>query len=529
MKRFFNLQTKSINSAAGILALSALLSRFLGLIRDWLLSGTFGAGWELDVYFAAFRLPDLVYNVLITGGIVVAFLPLFSEYFSLSKERAWQFTNNVLNAFLFLIISISLVLFLFTPFLVRLIAPGFGPEKLSLAILLTRLMFLGPILFGLSSVFSGILQYFNRFFIYALCPILYNLGIIFGIIFLVPRFGILGVALGVILGAALHFLIQVPSAIGCGFKYKAIFSFSSDLKRLFSLMLPRTIATAGQQINLVVITAIASTLSAGSIVIFNFANNLQYFPIGIIGVSFATAMFPSLSRAWIKDKKDEFIESFSLAFCKILYFIIPVSILFFILRSHIVEIILRHGQFTQAQADLTAASLALFCLGIWALSLIPLVFRAFFSLQDTKTPTLIALASIILNVGLSFYLTDLLGSGSWELFSLKGDISVLGLPLAFSSAVIFQLVLLMIFLRRKIKGLSFRKIYNSFWRIVAAGFLMWLVIHFVLGLFGSFTGFAEKLSVLLIIVVSGALSYLLFSWLLRSPEFTSLFKKNETL
>ena len=510
MRHFFNSETKTINSAAAILALAGLFSRFLGLVRDWLLSSTFGASWELDVYFVAFRIPDLIYNVLVAGGIVVAFLPLFSEYFSLSKEKAWEFANNILNVFLFLLVTISLVLFLFTPFLVKLIAPGFNLEELALGIFLTRIILLGPILLGLSSIFSAILQYFNRFLVYALCGLLYNLGIIFGILFLVPFFGIAGVALGVVVGAVFHFLIQIPSAIGCGFKYRRIFSFSVDLKRVFKLMLPRTLATAGQQINLVVITAIASTLSTGSIAIFSFANNIQYFPVGIIGVSFATAIFPALSKTWVEEKRKDFIDKLSLTFCKILYFIVPLSVLFFVLRRHIVDVILRHGQFTQVQADLTSACLGLFCIGIWALALIPLLFRAFFSLQDTKTPTLIALSGIVLNIVLSFYLVWLFGS--W------GVASLLGLPLAFSLSSIFQLALLMIFLKKRIGDLSFRRIYDSFWRVFTASLIMFLFVSFISN-FLSPSVFWEKVIVIFLIFFAGILTYLLSARILKIPFF----------
>ena len=534
LNKIFNSQTNSIGAAAGILAISALISRVLGLIRDRLLAGNFGAGPELDIYFAAFRIPDFVYNVLIAGGIVVAFLPLFSEYLARNEKNSWQFTNNVLNIFLFFLILISLILFIFTPLLVKLVAPGFNPQQMALTILLTRLMFLSPIFFGLSSIFSGILQYFNRFLVYGLCPILYNLGIIGGIIFLAPYFGVLGVALGVILGAFFHFAIQIPSAINCGFKYQPIFNFRDPgIKRVFKLMIPRTFATAAYQINLIVITAIASTLATGSIAIFNFANNLQYFPIGIIGISFAIAVFPALSRAWAEAKKEEFIKSFSSAFRQVLYLIIPTSILIFILRNQIVEIILRYGQFTQEASQLTAASLGLFCLGIFALSLALLIFRAFFAFQDTKTPTLIAVVGMVLNIILSFYFTWLLkfpnafGNFLIKIFSLSGiqDIAVLGLPLAFSLTGISQIILLMIFLYKKIGDYKLKEIFNSFSKILIASILMIIGIYLVLYLISPFLNLQTFLGVFwqtLIVGLAGALVYLSATFFLKSPEIDSI-------
>jgi len=458
--QFFNFKTNKIFTAAGILAISSLISHVLGLAREYLLADTFGAGLELDVYLAAFRIPDLVYNVLIAGGILVAFLPLFSEYFSRNEKEAWQFTSNCLNIFLFFLIILCSILFLFSPSLVKLIAPGFNSQQINSAIILTRLMFLSPIFFGLSSIFSGILQYFDRFLIYSLCPILYNLGIIFGILFLTPFLGVLGVAIGVVIGAFFHFTVQIPSAIGCGFSYKLFFNFKDwRIKKVFTLMIPRTFAMAANQINLIVITAIASTLTPGSISIFNFANNIQSLPIGIIGISFATAAFPALSKSFAQNQKDKFRENFSLVFRQILYFVISISILIFIFRDQIVEIILRHGQFSLTSAKLTSASLGLFSLSIFAASLIPLIFRALFSLQDTKTPTIISIISVGFNIVLSFFLTHLLKSSNIfqillkSAFSLQGieDISVLGLPLAISIATIFQFILLSFFLKKKMR------------------------------------------------------------------------------
>lgn len=534
LNKIFNSETKTIGAAAGILAISALMSRFLGLIRDRLLAGKFGAGPELDIYFAAFRIPDFIYMVLIAGGVIVAFLPLFSEYFSRNEKASWQFTNNALNVFLLFLILISLLLFIFTPMVVKLVAPGFGPQQMALTILLTRLMFISPILFGLSSIFSGILQYFNRFLVYSLAPILYNLGIILGILFLTPLYGILGVALGVILGAFFHLAIQIPSAINCGFRYQPIFNLRDpEIKRVFTLMIPRTFSVAALQINLVVITAIASTLTAGSIAIFNFANNLQHFPIGIIGVSFAIAIFPTLSRVWAEGKKEEFIEKFSSVFRQVLYLIIPISFLIFILKTQIVEIILRTGQFIEAAVDLTAASLGLFSLSIFAITLVALISRAFFAFQDTKTPALIAIGVVVLNIILSFYFTWLLKfPNSFQIFISNSfllqeieDISVVGLPLAFSIAALFQFILLMIFLYKKIGDYKLKEIFNSFSKILIASIFMttgvYFAIYLILPIFPSQTFFGVFWQIL-IAGSLGVLIYLVATFLLKSPEIETL-------
>lgn len=440
LEKFFNLQTKTVNTAALILAVSAALSRLLGVLRDSLLYRTFGAGRELDVYFAAFRVPDFIYNIIIAGGVVVAFLPLFAEYFLKNKDDAWRFANNVFNIFLFFLLAASVIGVILAPILTKLITPGFDKEQLSLVVLLSRLLFLSPILLGLSSLFSGVLQYFNKFLAYSLAPIFYNVGIILGILFLAPVSGISGVVLGVILGALLHVLIQVPSAIGSGFRWQPIFNFKEPgLRKVFSLMIARTFGVAAPQIGLVVATAIASTLPAGALSVFSFSNNLQQFPLGLVGIPFAMAAFPGLSRAVASAQKEEFLRTLRRTFLKVTAIILPLSLLIFSFREQIVALIYRYGKFGQSPAlGLIGDTLGFFSLGIFASCLIALVLRAFFALKDTKTPTIIAVLAMLLNIALCFWFVQIFHS-------------VVGLALAFSVDSILQLLFLLIMLKRKIK------------------------------------------------------------------------------
>ncbi len=537
IKRFFNSQTKTVTFAAGLLSVSALASRFLGLIRDGLLAGYFGAGIETDIYFAAFRVPDFVYNFLIVGGLSIAFLPLFSEYYSRNKKEAWGITNNLLNVFSLLIIVSSVILFIFTPWLIRFIAPGFSPEERELTSALTRLMFLSPILFGISNIFSSILHYFNRFLVYSIAPVLYNLGIIFGIIFLAPRYGIFGVGIGVIFGAFAHLAIQIPSAIGCGFKYKPVFNIRHpSLKEVVRLMIPRSFAVGVQQINLIVITSIASTLFAGSIAIFNFSNNLQYIPVGIFGISFAVASFPKLSKAWAQGAKEEFISNFSSVFRQIIFLVIPASVLIFLLRTQLVRVVLGSlgpGKFDWQDTVLTSTSLGIFSIGIFASALIPLICRGFFSFKDTKTPTLIAVVSVGLNIFLSFYLTSILENPGFfynlivRIFDLNGlgNISVLGLPLAFTKAVVFQFILLIIFFNKKVGGFNVKEITYSLWRILVAVFLMFISVYLTLLLTGQILDIKTFIGIFTQGVISGVVGivvYLLATIILKLPEIETI-------
>ncbi|MFC1663691.1 murein biosynthesis integral membrane protein MurJ [Patescibacteria group bacterium] len=530
IKRFLNSQAKTITFAAVLLSVSGLVSRFLGLIRDRLLAGEFGAGETLDVYFAAFRIPDFVYGILILGGIVAAFLPVFSEYFQKDKEKAFELTNNVLNCFLVLLVFLCGILVIFAPLVLKFVAPGFSPESKALAVALTRIMFLSPIFFGLSAIFSGVLHYFNRFLIYSLAPILYNLGIIFGILFLVPIFGIYGLAYGVVLGAIFHWLIQVPSVLDTGFRYRPHFNFRyPGLQKIFNLMIPRTIGQFSYHLNLIVITALASTLAAGSITIFNFSNNIHHVPVGLIGIPFALASFPVLSRAWASGRKKEFMENFSLTFCQILFLIIPISILMFLLRTQIVGIVLGTGQFDWQATKLTSACLGLFCLGIFAFSFIHFLSRTFFSLHDTKTPVKISIASIALNIVLCFFFLFLLRfENSFQyfvrnVFGLQGieGIEIVGLPLALSIAGVFQFFLLLVFLERKIGSLFLKKIWPSFKKIFLATFLMGFFVYFVIGFSTSLFDLQTFWGMFFQTALAGILGlfvYLLLAFLLKSPE-----------
>jgi len=551
IKRFFNSQTKTVTFAAGLLSISALLSKALGLIRDGLLAGHFGASIETDIYFAAFRIPDFVYNFLIVGGLTIAFLPLFSDYYLKDKEKSWEMVSNLLNVFLFFLVIISFVLFLFTPYLMRIVAPGFSEESLKLAALLTRLMFLSPILFGISNIFSGILHYFNRFLSYSLAPVLYNLGIIFGILFFVPYFGIIGLGLGVILGAFLHLIIQLPAAFLCGFKYRISFNLKHPaLLQIFKLMIPRSFAIGAQQINLVIITAIASTLSAGSIAIFNFSNNLYHLPIGIFGISFAVACFPELSRTWALGKSEEFFKKLSSSFRQVLFLVIPASVLIFLLRAQLVRVVLGSlgpGRFNWQDTRLTAASLGIFSFSILASALIPLICRVFFSLKDTKTPTLVTGVGVLVNVFLSLFFTKaLIHSGIiykvlssfFDLSNIE-NIAVVGLPLAFSLAAILQLFFLLLFLYFKVGNFRVFEIFNSFLKITIASLFLGLATYFGLYLLSDFVNMKTFSGVLLQGFLAGSLGilvYLLLSLVFRISELRIIrnavvgqFKKDECI
>jgi putative peptidoglycan lipid II flippase len=319
---------------------------------------------------------------------------------------------------------------------------------------------------------------------------------------------------------------------------------NSGLLKVFKLMIPRTIGAAAYHINLIVVTAIASTLVVGSIAIFNFANNLQYFPVGLVGISFSVAAFPLLSKSWAFDLKEEFKRVFSSTFRQIIFLIIPISLLVFLLRDEIVRLVLQTGEFGGAETRLTSACLGVFCLGIIAFSFVPFLSRVFYSFHDTKTPMFIGLASMTLNVSLCYFFNFLLGfSNFFQEFTVNalelkwiGDIRVVGLPLALSIAGLFQFLFLLLFLKRKTAGLINGEILHSFWKVVLASVLMAFFVRLSFAFTSALFNFQTDFSVLIQTIIAGlvgAAVYVFFHILSKSPEIktiwsavTDQFKRN---
>lgn len=536
MFSFLNHRAKNITSAAFILAAATLFAKVLSVVKLRVLTTLFDTN-DLDIYFAAFRIPDLLYNVLILGAISTAFIPVFSNYWMKSKKESWYLYNNILCIFLSLLICFGVILAIFTPQLMKLVAPGFEGEKMELAISLTRIMFLSPILFGISSLFGSLLQYFSRFLVYSLAPIMYNLGIILGAIFFTPKLGIAGLAWGVVLGAVLHLLVQVPSVFLAGYRFRAVFNFAhKGLKKIIKLMIPRTIGLAANQINLIVINAIASVLAAGSITIFNISNDLQYLPISLFGISFAIAAFPSLSRSFSAKHREKFIKKFSLIFSQILFFVLPLSIFFFLLRAQIVRIIPGSQNYTWQDTRLTAACLGIFAFSIFAQSLIPLLARAFYSAKDTKTPVKISILSIFLNIVLCFVFVWILSQPNifyntlQSLLRLEGvlHISIIGLPLAFSISSIVNLILLLIVFKKKVGNHWDKKLGHSFLRLFILSFVCGVIIFGLLHLFAPIFGLETFIGVLMQTLFAGGIGflfYLYFAKIFKFPEYRSVFGK----
>lgn len=508
LKNPLSTTTTSITAAAIILGGASFVSRLIGIFRDRIFAHMFGAGDVLDAYYAAFRIPDFIFNLLAVGALSAGFIPVFTKLLQKNKDEAWKVANGVFNCVLILLSITCAILFVFAPQLTKYMVPGFAPDKINFTINLTRVMLLSPILLGLSSVFNSVLQSFKNFLVFAITPIMYNIGIIFGALVLVPRFGEIGLAYGVVIGSLLHLIIQIPSLRYLGYKYQSTFAWRDPaLKEIGLLIVPRTLGLAVGQINLLVITTIASTLAAGSVAIFNLANNLQFFAVGIIGVSFAVAAFPTLSELAGQNKMEELIDNLSRTIRQILFFIVPLTIIFLILRAQIVRVVLGSGRFDWADTIATADALAFFSLSLFAQALVYLLARAFYALRNTWTPLWIAAISAALCIVLSLY--------------LKSHLGVLGLALAFSLSAIIQMALLWITLRFRLKTLHESKILISLYKISVAGVFMAIIIQIIktpLANLVDMTKFWGIFTQGAVAGIIGLLIYCLLCWLLRLEE-----------
>jgi len=460
--------SRRVVSAALILAVAALGSRLVGLLRERVLTTTFGAGDTFDAFVAAFRLPDLIFNLIVVGALSAAFIPLFTEKLVNGKGRnhddAFDFGVSVLNMVLLAVAALSLVYALLADVLVPLITPGFSGDKLTQTIMLSRIMALQPVILSVSFVFSGVLNSFKRFVAYALAPILYNVGIIIGAVYLVPRFGVAGLGWGVVLGAVLHMLVQLPSVLAVGWRWRPVMRWSNrDVKNLRRMIIPRVFGLAGQQVNLFLVTIIGSTLAAGSITVFHLANNVQSLPIGMFGIAFAQAAFPTLAEQVARREQKAFRDTLTRTFRYILFFIIPASVFFFLLRAQIIRVLFGDGAFDWEDTILTFETFGLLLLSLFAQATIPLLTRAFYVRQNTSIPVIVSLISMVANIGLAVWLASIFG--------------VQGLALAFSIAAILNLLLLLGTLHWQLDGFNDREVLIGLAKITLAAVVAGVVLQ----------------------------------------------------
>ncbi len=539
--RIFGKEYGSVNQAALLLGCFAFLTQILGLFRDRFIAHMIGPSPILDAYYAAFRIPDLIFTCIASLASVTVIIPFVLERMpdGTVTPAARKFLNDVFTVFFAVIIAVCVIVFLLMPEISSLIVPGFTPDMQVKVVELSRIMLLSPILLGLSNLFGSITQMFRKFLFYSLSPLFYNAGVIIGIVFLYPIAGIFGLAFGIVLGALMHFLIQAFTSARCGFSptFSVGVNFK-DIKKVVLVSLPRTLGLSFNSIALILVVSFASFLQGGSISIFNLSLNLQSVPLGIIGLAFSVAAFPTLTRAFALGRKDDFKRELKNTARQIVFLSLPVTFLFIVLRAQIVRVILGSGAFSWENTRLVAASLAVFSISIVAQGLMHLFSRTYYASGNTKRPLLvnfISSTSIVLFSLLFLFLFKNVDLFKYFIESLLkvSDISgtdILMLPLAYSCGTILNLVLLWIFVKKDfMPGEHF--ISKTFFQSLSASFFIggvsYLSLNFLAGIFDINT-FWGILAQGFISGVLGILAGILILYLLKSQELTDIAKTLHT-
>jgi len=496
VKRFFKIFYKEINGlheAAYLLGLFALFSQILALLRDRLFASSFGASSTLDIYYSSFRIPDFIFATVASLVSISVLVPFITERLDKNPEEGKRFINSIFSFFSILIIFVSIIAYVLVPYILPKIFHGLQSESLPQLILMTRILLLSPILLGLSNFFASITQVGKRFLVYALSPLFYNLGIIGGVVFLYPIFGIYGLAYGVVIGAFMHLAIQLPFVFASGlFKpWPPCFDFSL-IKKVVIVSVPRTITLGMTQISIIALLGIASYMKNGSISIFNLAMNLQSVPLTIIGVSYSIAAFPMLAKLFTNGQKNEFIEHIITGARHILFWSIPVSILFVVLRAQIVRTIYGAGNFSWSDTKLTAAALAVFAISVVAQSLVLLFIRGYYATGNTSKSLYTSVVTGIFTIGFSYFFVKIFVMFPFfryfieHLFRVEdlAGTEVLMLSFGFSLAQIINCIFLWIMFEKDFRGFSV-PLLNTLFKSFSASIIMGFVTYLGLNLFDN--------------------------------------------
>ncbi len=492
---FLSKEVSDLHEAAYLLAFFTFASQILAIVRDKLLAYHFGAGIELDIYYAAFRIPDLIFVSIGSIVSVSVLLPFITEAYAEGKEKGRKFTDSIFSVFFFSLIITSIIVIIFTNPLLKILLPGLKDSvRFDDLVAMTRILLLSPIFLGISNFISNITQMHKRFLVYALSPIMYNMGIIFGILFLFPKFGLYGLSFGVIIGAFVHMFIQLPFILGRGISPRLTINIDwQQVKKVLLVSLPRTLALSSSQLTSFFLISLASLMSGGAISIFNLALNLQSVPLAIVGVSYSSAIFPALSKYFVDGEKDKFISKVIESGRHIIFWSVPITILFIVLRAQIVRTIFGAGNFDWSDTRLTAAALALFVISVSAQSLILLFMRACYARGKTRMPLLVNVFSSLVIVILAYFLSHIFKSVPVfayfieDMFKVSGEIGtiILVLPLSYTIGNIINLVIYWYIYEKDYPGLS-RSILPSFYQIFAGSVIMGYVTFISLRFFNVY-------------------------------------------
>jgi putative peptidoglycan lipid II flippase len=441
---------------AGLIVSSAfLVSRILGWVRLVVFAHVFPAGSDLDVFFAAFRLPDLMFQLVAAGALSSAVIPVVSSLLATDETaRAWRVVSTIANLMLAGLLVLGLVVLVAAPAIIPAITPKFTPEQWNRTVDLTRIMILSPIFLALGSLVTSVLNARGRFAASAIAPIVYNLAIIGAALGLTSSFGITGLAIGVVAGSLGHLLVQLAPLRAQGFRYDARIELADpEARQAIKLMAPRALGLGAGQITFVIVTSIASGLGVGAITAFNYAFTLLQIPIGLIGVPLGIVVLPSLAQQAALGRLGEFAALMSRAIRLTIFVMLPVTGISIVLRHEIVGVLFGESRFDAPALELIAATLMAFLTGLTAHALIAILARAFYARQDTRTPVAAAILAVVINSTLAGVLV--------------GPFGLPGLGLAIAIAAWVETIVLLVLLQRSLPELAFRPLLSLGMRSLA--------------------------------------------------------------
>lgn len=517
--QIINQQQSSILSAASVIMVMVALSRILGLFRDRLLAARF-TPQDLGVYYAAFRLPNMIFELLVMGALATAFIPVFTAMSDTKgKDEAFKMASNLINLGVIIFMLISLPLFIFSQNFSYLLAPGFTSDQIRLMSSFTRIMILAqvfPLIIG--NFITGMLQSYRNFLIPALAPVVYNLGIIIGIFFFTPFFGLYAPVLGVVLGAVLFMLVQIPSILNLGYRHKwRVAPYDTGAKNVGRLMLPRTLGLAVAQVDTTIDLILSSLLGAGAVTVFNFAQHLQQVPVGLFGASIAQASLPTLSSQYANKNYGQFKTIFLSSFHQILFLVVPLSVVLIVLRIPLVRLVFGSSiLFDWESTVVTGKTLAFFSISLFAQASVNLLARGFYAIHDSKTPVFIGIISIAVNTLLSV------------IFILVLHLPVWALGLSATVASIVNMILLLTLLDKKIQHFDRYQLFIPTLKIFLSGLVAGVFLYIPVKLLDQLVfDTTRTINLLMLTGIStliGLSVYLFLIWFLEVPQLETLIK-----
>ncbi|KPK41796.1 MAG: hypothetical protein AMJ78_04465 [Omnitrophica WOR_2 bacterium SM23_29] len=505
---------KSLAKSAGVIGLGILLSRILGFVRDIVIASIFGTLAPAQAFVVAFRIPNLLRDLVGEGATNAAFVPVLSEYATKRTKRDfWELAGIILNAMIVILAVISVLGIVFAPFIVRTIAPGFvkEAEKLRLTVRLTQFMFPYIFLVGLTAYATGVLNSLKHFATPAFGQPLWNIALISSALYLCPKMQVpvMGLAIGVLIGGLLQLSVQVPPLLNRGMALPQLNRFKHPAStEIGKLLLPRALGASIYQINIFVDTMLASLsriVGEGAVAALYYSNRLWQFPLAIFATAWAQATLPTLSEHAAEEDIKKFKDTLSFSLRSVFFITIPAAIGLLILSAPIVKALFERGSFDRYSTEITSYALFYYSLGLFAYAGVKILVSAFYSLKDTLTPVKVALVALILNIILNL--------------TLMWPLKVGGLALATSISSAVNFILLYYFLRKKIGPLGGFKVLKAIGRILLAGIIMWLNLIWV-----NSTLRLEPIPQLAVVIFVGIISFFVGCIIFNVDEFKGFLK-----